>query len=315
MQTKSKKFVKRIFDFFRHFDYFGSPINFNINGDSTYKSTFGGFIFIIYVLFCLIFIWINFEPFINRKSLNLNQTTKVILPSPEITLKDAYFRLYLRNELNESYPIEFLEEYLEMKVYYVKWVGNDGPMYQEMGMRICKKEDYPDGLDYYPDLDKVYCPDYNSTLENLVIKGSWSNNEIIFLEIYLNIKKSKLDELDYIETFLTNNEMYMTLSVDAIKIDYDNYEKMTCRFSRSIFTYLDFNRVSLTDVNLSLMMTSTDNNIFMPNPIEKNLTTFYNSEPNSKSIDRRKTNNNFLKYNLANFYILSSPNVLIINRI
>ena len=78
-------------DFIKLFDYSRVFLTFKIKEFDTYRSRFGGIVFILFLLFAILLFSFTFLDFYKGKVYSVNYSIAVFKPAPEIKLKDLGF--------------------------------------------------------------------------------------------------------------------------------------------------------------------------------------------------------------------------------
>ena len=113
-------------DFIKLFDYSRVFLTFKIKEFDTYRSRFGGIVFILFLLFAILLFSFTFLDFYKGKVYSVNYSIAVFKPAPEIKLKDLGFNFAfsIRND-DDSDPDPNILEFFDIKVYDVKLLNSN----------------------------------------------------------------------------------------------------------------------------------------------------------------------------------------------
>jgi hypothetical protein len=105
------------------FDQFGATVGFQINGNSEYKSCYGGFLFLLYALVALAYLIYNFIGFITRQNMTLISTYK-ILDSPKlINFSESNFSIAFNvlYDKNNSVAMDRVSEFFDFNIHITSY--------------------------------------------------------------------------------------------------------------------------------------------------------------------------------------------------
>ena len=161
-------------------DYFGVKFNFHYKSNYNYRSITGGFIFIIFILFSLVYILLQGINFVKRNNMSLVYNDMQIDETKEISFKNFSNTFSFGISCGDNELDEKVLSYLSIKANYFninKTNGNRVKNKIEINYRKCEKKDFYDEFNKNFDensLDSLFCP------ENIdyIINGTYT--ETIF---------------------------------------------------------------------------------------------------------------------------------------
>ena len=89
MEKKNKIFS----NFFKMFDYFGVNFTFKIKDQATFKTKFGGRIFLLFLILAIVYFCDLFLDFWNKVNYTVNNSILINTPAPIINFKNSSFNL------------------------------------------------------------------------------------------------------------------------------------------------------------------------------------------------------------------------------
>ena len=287
--TKSK--------FLQKFDFFSVKYGFRINEDKAFKSNFGGIIFILYLVFILIYFSFSFNYFWNGKNYSINYSVTKSNET-EIDLKNTNFSVGFKN----NFP--FIQDYLHFEVYY--HFDNNSIKINE---RNCTLNDFPIGNKTF---NKMKLSNYKCLdLINLSISGEMISNESKNLSIQIHIMSNNTSEWKKIQDkFTKQNILYNPFELIWLdkSVDVENMGNSIENIFMIHKMFLYKNKTSKLNMYISKMEFSSDNNIFYPEKITKNLSfvdRIYTNTHNSFELFNNEPKQNLVEIN----FFFSQKNV------
>jgi hypothetical protein len=106
-----EKKLNTFYEIIRSFDFFGVYYTFQHNYQDKYRSFTGGLFFLLYLLFCFIYILIKFDGFINRKHMSLIYYDRKISPPDFLNFKNYSNNLAFGLTCDNEYGLNFINEF------------------------------------------------------------------------------------------------------------------------------------------------------------------------------------------------------------
>jgi hypothetical protein len=314
------KLCKKIGSCLQEFDFFGSPINFHINGSPEYTSCLGGCMFIIYSSVAIAYLIYNFMSFCSRESMSLISTYK-ITDSPElINLSETNFSFAfgILYDVNNSNAIETIPKYFDYKLSLTSIYNITKKVKVSIPFTKCTK-DYFSSVDNETynslQISSMMCPS-KEFRKNMTLVGKFGDIVFNYIQISISLKPEFLNQTSIISNFLSTTPLKSIIFYQDTSVSYDEYEKPLNKFINSFFNYIDINKLLKSDIYFAKMEFGSDSNIILPD-----MKTSYNSIFESYReyfypiYDRfavSKSNGDYL--DIAKFYIRSSTKYIIYER-
>ena len=300
-------------------DYFGVKFNFHYKSNYNYRSITGGFIFIIFILFSLVYILLQGINFVNRKNMSLVYNDMQIDETKEISFKNFSNTFSFGISCGDNELDEKVLSYLSIKANYFninKTNGNRVKNKIEINYRKCEKKDFYDEFNKNFDensLDSLFCP------ENFdyIINGTYT--ETIFSYFDLTFESNCMDEKcfnELIQLFLSNECQIVIYYIDTY-INVNDYKKPIKRFLSEQFLVLKPDEELKMNLYFKIKSFDSYENYILDNHKTKYFLGFSSYETYSvkKGYDRYINKDYIYEYNvLAKIYIRSASIYTIIER-
>lgn len=221
-------------------DIFGSIVGLNYMGQSRFRTKFGGFMSLNFLMLSLAIVIIFFKKFLDRDTPEMTiENQKVGQPNLIDTSKLKFAVMTKFFDRNEFHPEIFKIEAIHTKQTY----STGEKIVKKLDQIPCELETFKEAEDQYIKLglDKALCFNTNGTK----IRGSPVNDvlEFITIKFLLCVGEDKCKALDEIEKFLKNSSpMAITYIYDTV---FQPREKT--QFVKRFINYFD---VALTFYNI-----------------------------------------------------------------
>ena len=300
-------------------DYFGVKFNFHYKSNYNYRSITGGFIFIIFILFSLVYILLQGINFVKRNNMSLVYNDMQIDETKEISFKNFSNTFSFGISCGSNELDEKILSYLSIKANYFninKTNGNREKNKIEINYRKCEKKDFYDEFNKNFDensLDSLFCP------ENVdyIINGTYT--ETIFSYFDLTFESNCMDEKcfnELIQLFLSNECQIVIYYIDTY-INVNDYKKPIKRFLSEQFLVLKPDEELKMNLYFKIKSFDSYENYILDNHKTKYFLGFSSYETYSvkKGYDRYINKDYIDEYNvLAKIYIRSASIYTIIER-
>lgn len=305
--------------FFKLCDYFGVSFNFKFKDKEKYQSRFGGFVFIVFLIFSIGYFTLSFIPFFERKIYTLNTSTKIVSPSPLENFKELEFNLAftLQWDNNTLLDPETLKLF-EIKSNKVIYKNSKDKIKTPLKFKNCTESDfYNKSVSQFQQLElsQFNCLDSE---EDLSIQGGFSDPIYQYLDIAVFFSKDldMKDEatLKSLKEFFSINQLKFSIYFLDTTVDVKNSETPISWYINTYVTYLDFNMLKKTNIDFSILEFSDDKNVLLNNPqLNENLKLGDKQEYSASIPDRSIApyDNNIT---LLKFFFRASPSITIIER-
>lgn len=298
-------------------DYSSVNYYFHIDGGESFRTKFGGFLYICYFLFFMSFsIKLSIEFFL-KTNYNVIPINKILPSPPELPLLhyNLSFAFSLTFDNNTIIPEEIMKKYIIEKAYFVSLLNSTKKIKREIKLRSCQKNDlytkFNDPDLNYSDLINLRCLDDR----NLSLLGGFNDQVFQYIEygIYLNYTSFINEKMSFINNFYGNNLIKVVLKYFEMGIDVDNYSNPLKTYEFNIFKYLCLSKINKVNLDFSLYELQNNDQALFGNP---DSTFFLKLGENfGYDYDMFERNPSVTDYNLLlKYYVRSSPNISIVNR-
>ena len=306
------KIIKKIF---KQCDYFGVGFNFHYKAVEKYHTPFGGFIFVLFILFAICYFLYNLISFIQKKDLDIIYY-KTQLP---VTDKINFLNYSLVNafniQCNSNKIIREKElELFDFEVNYFIYNQNEGTYIKEkitLNYSLCNTSNF---FNKFNDsfqiigLNQKYCLNDN----NITIEGTLTDKLFKYIEINL---KMKIEDYETYNNFLNENDCYFQLYHTDYGINIKNYSYPINSFIRESYLYLNAKNLNNLELLFGVKEFASSHQFFF----FKKMTEYYISYIGENHFNIYKGKKRFLNklkdYNiLAKIIIKAEPSKYIIQR-
>ena len=263
--------MKNCIKFFEFIDPFGVTINFNYKGKQMYKSSFGGFIFLIFALASFVYIAINFAFFYNRTTKTVYSYNKELPQTGNFSFQNYSAGLSLSFTC-DKYDNEYgkLTDIFSVKASLIRFTREDGKRIKNKTVITTHK---CTNADFYNELnDSVishglgeegfYCPDNN----NYIVGGIISDKNYSYYEVYV---ESIYDEMadNYTELLYEYDCKLSVYFTDGL-IDVSNIDNPVSKYIN--YKFIQLSPVEFKKYNLyfNIKRFLSDENWFLTSPKE-----------------------------------------------
>ena len=235
--------MEAFLNFLRVLDSFGITYNFRYRDRKKYQTAMGGFVFILFLIFVIVFVILNFIPFVKRKNYTIVYYTMNLAQTQEVSIfeSESNFAIGLSCEKSKGEKRDIFD-LLDLTSNYVSYHKfNNGSYVKFPKVLITHKCTYKDFYNKYDNefdflsLSNFECVDNKED----TIQGIYSNKIFSYFEFSV-LAKNKSDELlDEIERYLFNNDCKLNFAYTDIIIDLDNYKSPITEYLNQIFIQLN----------------------------------------------------------------------------
>ena len=306
------KLIKRTL---KECDFFGTLITFQINNDYDYKSVVGGISTILYSIIAGAYILYMSLRFILRKEVDFIYSNKILDSGPFVDLQSIGFNLAFGVRYSDSgYPaynetLKFFDHY-----FYTVVREKHGDKQQKLiHTKRCEESDFPPEVTksfYENELNEMLCPILEPTT-NLSIDGLYTDEYYKYLIIETRLSAYGMSHLDEFIKFLEKDPLQSSLYFLDSAIDYSNRDNYLPSYINYIYKELDADYEKKTQVFISSIEFSNDENIIISNPSLKIDSMYDNSIDSFKFFHDRVS----IGQNLIQKYVIkASPKIIQLSR-
>ena len=310
-------------DFIKLFDYSRVFLTFKIKEFDTYRSRFGGIVFILFLLFAILLFSFTFLDFYKGKVYSVNYSIAVFKPAPEIKLKDLGFNFAfsIRND-DDSDPDPNILEFFDIKVYDVKLLNSNQSTKNKTEIKA-KKCESSDLRSYDTDFEKEFNElnlskfDCLTLRENNSIQGVYTDPIYNYIDfgIFIKDKYNNSESMLKLKNILGKSPLKLSLYWIDTTIQVRNNTNPISTYIRSYLSYIEYNTITKINLDFSLIQFSSDNNYILNKQNKTNYTSFEETQDFSLFSDNRTSfNDKKLQLTLLKFFFRSSPKNMIIDR-
>ena len=217
---------KKIKNCFKYFDFFGTFFYLRYKGKRKYKSTFGGIIFILFVITTVIFSIISLHSFFRKDNISIIYYNTQISPTDNISFYNYSYGIgFLGSCDKENDVFSRLFEYDFNYVVMNNSLLNRTMIKYKIGKHKCNHSDFfyksTNILDSMRINNIYYCPDYTKN----VINGIYTDEIFRYFELTLKAKYIQEEDYDKYYKLLSINDCKFHLFVPSLTIDVYNFFK------------------------------------------------------------------------------------------
>ena len=230
--------------FLTDIDIFGITIAFSYKNRIKYKSPYGGFFLVLFLILLFSLAIYYFIPFFNRKNYTVVYYTMNLASTEEVNLfssgSNIAFGLSCEGTDSKNLKIEDLLDLQTKFIIYSKSI--DGNYVKYPSDILTHKCNYADFFyEYNNQMDYLGLKQFESlTNKNYIIQGIYSDQIFSYFEISALAKNTSIELLNEIERFLFENDCKFDMAFTDMIIDLDNYENpMTQYLNDEIFIQLN----------------------------------------------------------------------------
>ena len=307
------KWIKRII---KKCDIFGILITFKIKNEDQYQSIHGGIASLIFIIFTIFYILYQGIPFIKRENLEFIFSNKILDTKPYINLTDAhfYFGFGLRYQSNSIPAIQDSLKYFNYSIILTEW-NDDANKEQNfhLGLKKCTKSDFLNDVNSSFDqneINEMLCPILNDSFD-YTLQGLFTDNYIKYIQLEVRLTEYGMNNLEVVRRYMQKTPIEMTIYFLDTGIDYQNKRNPLPLYINYINRGLDLIFSKTTEIFLSTIEFSNDENFIINNPKKSIDGMLDRSEDTFHYILSRIDSQNNL---VGRFIIKASPKVVVLER-
>jgi len=310
-----KKCSQKIKDMIRAVDLFGTFISFRVDQEIKYKSLIGGACTIIYIIIAFIYILYMAIPFLKRKEINFTFSNKIVSKNPFVNLTSSNF-IFAFGPLYSSDAASAIEDTLKFftyKINIIEWIGIDDFFSKEITYKFCNESNFPSSLKEQfevNELNELYCPIINQNL-NFSLDGLYTDDYYKFITIEMILNDYGKNNFDEVKEFIKENPILMSFFFIDTAIDYENRYFPLPLYINYITKDIDFDYLKKSEVFLSSLEFSNDDNFFIHKQSLKKNIMFDRSEDSFRVIKDRNDEN---IYAIFQYEVKVSPKITTLKR-
>ena len=262
-------------------DLFGTLITFQINNDFDYKSVVGGVSTIFFLIIALTYIFYMGIRFILRYEVNFIYSNKILDHGPFIDLENNNFKFafgvqYVDNASSACYDTN---KYFYYVLNSIVWLGEGEKQFTTIKYKECEENDFPSDVStqfHENELDEMYCPLLNDSI-NFTLDGLYTDYYYKYLRIDIKLTEYALKNLNEVRSFLEKNPIEAAIYFVDTAIDYSSRKNYLPSYINYIYKIVDLDFEKTTQILISSVQFSNDENLIISNAKTKNDSMYDNS--------------------------------------
>ena len=263
---KFLKFTKQII---KGFDYFGTFITFRINDDIEYKSLMGGLASLFFVLIASAYIAYNSYFFIARKNVDFIYSKKTINDQPIVDFEKIEYRFAfgLQYMADDTSAILNTTKYFNYSITEVQIFNSETIIEKPIQIEFCTRAHFRNIVNRTFDLrglKNMYCPILDGV--NFTVEGTMMDPYYKYYNLEIWLTDYALKNFQELQDYADLYPLEMAYYFLDNAIDYENRTSPIPHFLNYIFKGLDVIYEKDTEIILSPMEFSNDENIIINNP-------------------------------------------------
>ena len=296
-------------------DYFGTFVTFRINDEIEYKSIIGGLTSIIFAILAISYtIYVGY-PFVKRENIDFIFSNKIIETQPFINLTSINFNLGfgIQYQENAYSAIEDFNNYFNYSFIIKEWIGTDTIIEFPFGLKKCTKDDFFNLVNESFDrnlISGMLCPVLNKSA-NYTLDGLYTDYYFKFFELEIKLTENGMENLNRIKELMQNNKIEMAIYFLDTAIHYKNRSNPLPHYINYIVKGLDINFIKTTEISISTIEFTNDDNFFFSNKKTIIDASFDKNEDTFHLISSRENEREYL---IGKFILKASSKVIILDR-
>ena len=259
------KFIKQII---KSCDFFGTLITFRINDEHEYKSLLGGLSSIIFFLFAIMYISYMSYYFILRKNIDFIYSKKTVNDQPFLDLQNIGYRFAfgLQYANDDSSAITNTSQYFNYSIREVQIFDSTTIIEKPIGIELCTKSHFRNTVDRSFDLrglSNMYCPILENV--NFTVEGTMMDSYYKYYNLEIWLTEYALNNYNQLQDYADKYPLEMSYYFLDNAIEYDDRNNPIPNFLNYIFKGIDVIYQKNTEIILSPIQFSNDENIFINN--------------------------------------------------
>jgi hypothetical protein len=215
-------------------------------------------------------------PFLKRKEIDFTFSNKIVSKNPFVNLTSSNF-IFAFGPLYSSDAASAIEDTLKFFTYklnIIEWIGVDDFFPKEISFTFCNESNFPSSLKEQfevNELNELYCPIINQNL-NFSLDGLYTDDYYKFITIEMILNDYGKNNFDEVKEFIKENPILMSFFFIDTAIDYENRYFPLPLYINYITKDIDFDYLKKSEVFLSsLEFTNDDNFFFNKQSLKKNI--------------------------------------------
>ena len=233
------KVAKRIL---KKFDFFGVNFSFKYKQEEKYKTSLGGFIFLVFCVVVAVVGIYYFIPFVNRKNFSMVYYSMNLQGAEEINFHKSKAAFGVGFACSVDDDGTKVDDILNFTLNYVIYLKNkDGSRTKKRTVLTTHPCNYGDFYNNFNEsLDVIGMSDFMCIdKKDDVIAGIYTDEVFSYYEFSVTAKEDSVTNFNRIDKYLTSNDCRLELYYTDITIDLYDYEEPIKPYINSIFIQLN----------------------------------------------------------------------------
>ena len=234
--------MKTLKSILRKFDVFAVPLSFRYKNEDKYSTSFGGLIFILFIIGVLIPIIYSFIPFITRKNFSLVYYSMKLPTAERIKLKESKAAFAIGFDCREGSDGTKAEDILQLNINYLIYKkfpdGSRKKFPEPLSSHKCTYADFYNQYNFTFDLLNLQTFECLDNTDH-VIEGIFTDEIFSYYEFSVLSKEDSEENFNRIDDYLTENDCKIVIYYTDITFDLNNYEEPIKPFLSEIFMQLN----------------------------------------------------------------------------
>ena len=308
-------FCHNIQKIIKKFDCFGTFVTFRINDEIEYKSIVGGLTSIMFFILAISYTLYVGIPFIKRENIDFIFSNKIVEKEPYINLSEIGFNMGfgIQYQDDATPAIDDFIEYYNYSLMLKEWIGEDTIIEFPFGLKSCTHSDFLNLVNDTFDLnqlEKMLCPILNEST-NYTLDGLYTDDYYKFFEIEIKLTDKGMGNLSGVKNKMQSRPIEMAVYFIDTAIHYQNRTNPLPPYINYVKKGLDLNFIKTTEISISTIEFTNDENLFFDNSHTIIDATFDKDEDSFHLVASREDQNENM---VGKFIIKASAKVLVLNR-
>jgi len=261
--------MEYISSFLKLIDFSSVKFGFHINGKDTYSTHLGGLLYLLLGIFLIFFIVNSIMDLISRKSLQVITVDRIMSKPPEIDMINYNLNFAFLIGFDENKTAlnqDLLDNYFIQNVNFIT-IKNGYKVKEPIEIRKCQKDDL---LNSFNHNNSFYIQEkfknYNCfKRSNFTLNGAFNDEVFQYIEygVSLNWTTVKKENMNFLNSFYSTNQIYVELKYFDYSIDLYDFETPIKSYEKEVFDYINFNNIKRINTFFSSYSFENDQNLLI----------------------------------------------------
>ena len=226
----------------KNLDYFGVQMNFQFKNGEKYTSVFGAMVFILFFIFSVIYLTINFIYFVNREWMNLVYNEGIKDQAPKISFSNYSLAFAVGLDTGDPTVNAKLYQYIDASITAVIMIKNNGTINKTKKTVPLNKCDHAHFFNAHNQtfdvlgLQNFFCPDFG----NFTVEGIYTDGSFMYFEYFTSLKPDFYNNTKEVRKLFMDYEIKSTVFFTDISISVREFYNPVTQYLNSKFLTLDW---------------------------------------------------------------------------